>query len=93
MRVKVVRTPGELRDEIGHRIVVRKDWVGTILRELVGDEIILAGFHPMRSVRVALVKFDAWEQPIAVPWANLVQVGDNEIIVAGDDDENEEEDV
>lgn len=91
MRVKVVRTPGELRDEIGHRIVVRKDWVGAVVRELVGDEVALAGFHPKRSVRVALVKFDSWDQPIAVPWANLVEIGDHEIIVS-EDDESEDED-
>ena len=34
MRVKVVRTPGELRDEIGHKIMVQKDWQGTVVEEL-----------------------------------------------------------
>lgn len=92
MRVKVVRTPGELRDEIGHRIVVRKDWVGTVLRELVGDEIALAGFHPKRSVRVAVVRFDVWEQSIAIPWANLVEIGPGEVGSIGPDDDEYEDD-
>ena len=72
MRVKVVRTPGELRDEIGHKIMINKDWVGTVVRELDEDELTAAGFHPKRSERVALVRFDEWEQPVAVPFVNLV---------------------
>jgi hypothetical protein len=84
-RVKVVRTPGELRDEIGHKIIVRKDWRGTIVRELVGDELVLAGFHPKRSERVYLVEFDAWGAPVAVPAVNLVFIEEE-----GDDDSEEE---
>lgn len=72
MRVKVVRTPGELRDEIGHRVMVLKDWEGTVVQELVGDELIEAGFHPKRSDKVYLVQFDDWGQPIALPSTYLV---------------------
>lgn len=72
MRVKVVRTPGELRDEIGHRVMIRKDWEGAILEELTGDDLVAAGFHPKRSDKVYRVLFDAWQQPIAVPSTNLV---------------------
>ncbi len=72
MRVKVVRTPGELRDDIGHKIMVRKDWQGTVVRELEEAEMIPAGFHPKRSDRVFLVLFDEWDQPVAVPAASLV---------------------
>ncbi len=72
MRVKVVRTPGELRDEIGHRVMIRKDWEGTVVQELVGDDLIAAGFHPKRSDKVYLVLFDDWQQPIAIPVTHLV---------------------
>lgn len=72
MRVKVVRTPGELKDEIGHKIMIRKDWEGTVVHELSGDEVIAAGFHPKRSERVFVVQFDDWGQPVAVPAVNLV---------------------
>jgi len=85
LRVKVVRTPGELRDEIGHKIIVRKDWKGTVQRELVGDELILAGFHPKRSERVYVVEFDAWGAPVAIPAANLVFIPEDE----GDGSEEE----
>ena len=46
MRVKVVRTPGELRDSIGHKVIVRKDWKGTVESELSSEEVAAAGFHP-----------------------------------------------
>lgn len=72
MRVKVVRTPGELRDEIGHRVMIRKDWAGTVVQELTGDDLVAAGFHPKRSDKVYLVQFDDWAQPIAIPSTNLV---------------------
>ena len=49
MRIKVVRTPGELRDSIGHRVIVRKDWEGTVESELSPDEIAAAGFHPKQQ--------------------------------------------
>jgi len=76
MRVKVVRTPGELRDEIGHRIMVRKDWEGTVVEELEGEALIAAGFHPKRTERVFRVLFDEWDTPIAVPVVNLVILGE-----------------
>lgn len=76
MRVKVVRTPGELRDEIGHRVMVRKDWEGTVEEELTGASLIAAGYHPKRSDKVYLVRFDQWEQAIAVPSTNLVVTSD-----------------
>lgn len=72
MRVKVVRTPGELRDEVGHRVMIRKDWEGSVVKELVGDELVAAGFHPKRSDKVYLVAFDAWETPIAIASTHLV---------------------
>lgn len=87
LRVKVVRTPGELRDEIGHKIIVRKDWRGTIVRQLVGDELVLAGFHPKRSERVFLIEFDAWGAPVAVPAVNVVFIADED----DEDDDSEEE--
>ncbi len=79
MRVKVVRTPGELRDEIGHKIMICKDWLGTVQRELSDKELADAGFHPKRSERVYAVLFDKWGQAVAVPAVNLVEVNeDNE---------------
>ena len=72
MRVKVVRTPGELRDNIGHRLIVQKDWEGTVEAELLDEEISDAGFHPKQSERFFLVKFDDWDQPIAIPANNLI---------------------
>ena len=72
MRVKVVRTPGEMRDSIGHKVIVRKDWEGTVERQLEGDDISAAGFHPKQSERFFLVQFDDWAQPIALPANNLV---------------------
>jgi hypothetical protein len=77
MRVKVVRTPGELRDEIGHRVMIRKDWEGTVVEELTGAALVAAGFHPKRSDKVYRVLFDAWKQPIAVPSTNLVLTEDD----------------
>jgi hypothetical protein len=74
MRVKVVRTPGELRDEIGHKIMIQKDWRGSVTEVL--DEVALAaaGFHPKRSESVYLVLFDEWAQEIAVPAVNLIEI-------------------
>ncbi len=72
MRVKVVRTPGELRDSIGHKVLVQKDWEGTVEQELTGEAISVAGFHPKQQEQFFLVKFDAWGQPIALPANNLI---------------------
>jgi hypothetical protein len=72
IRVSVVRTPGELRDTIGHKVMVRKDWTGVVVDELLGDRLSEAGFHPKRQEKVYLVQFDQWEQPIAVPATNMV---------------------
>jgi hypothetical protein len=74
MRVKVVRTPGELRDSIGHKVIVRKDWKGTIEHELSGEEIAAAGFHPKQKERFLSIKFDKWEQPIVLPATLVVPV-------------------
>ena len=81
MRVKVVRTPGELLDEIGHKIMVCKDWRGTVQRELTDKELADAGFHPKRSERVYEVLFDDWGQTVAVPAANLVEFNENNAAV------------
>ena len=72
MRVKIVRTPGELRDVIGHRVMVRKDWEGVVVRQLNTEEISKVGFHPKVHEVVYAVQFDKWEQEIAVPSVNLV---------------------
>ena len=74
MRVRVVRTPGELRDVIGHKVMVLKDWEGGVVNELTPDEISAAGFHPKAHELVYLVKFDRWEQEIPVPAINLVAI-------------------
>ena len=87
MRVKVVRTPGELRDEIGHKIMVCKDWLGTVQRQLSDKELADAGFHPKRSELVYEVLFDDWGQSIAVPAVNLVEV--NEHSEAVEDEEGD----
>lgn len=78
MRVKVVRTPGELRDEIGHRVMIMKDWEGRVLEELTGDALIEAGFHPKRTDKVYRIRFDKWETPIALPSTYLVEIEDEE---------------
>jgi len=78
MRVMVVRTPGELRDEIGHKIMVQKDWLGSVVEELDDETVAAAGFHPKRSEKVYRVLFDDWGQHIAVPAANLVEIADDE---------------
>lgn len=78
MRARVVRTPGELRDSIGHKVIVRKDWEGRVLSKLSAKEIREAGFHPKRQEEVYLVQFDEWAQPIAVPAINLVLLPDQE---------------
>ncbi|MGD8328105.1 MAG: hypothetical protein PVJ49_01635 [Acidobacteriota bacterium] len=72
MRVKVVRTPGEVRDSIGHKVIVRKDWKGTVERELEPEEIAAAGFHPKQQEKFYLIKFDKWEQPIVLPGTHIV---------------------
>ena len=72
MRVKVVRTPGELRDSIGHRVIVRKGWSGTVEHELSGDEISDAGFHPKQSERFFSIRFDDWPEPIVLPATYVV---------------------
>ena len=78
MRVKVVRTPGEMRDSIGHKVIVQKDWEGTVEQTLAGEDISAAGFHPKQSEQFFLVKFDAWGQSIALPANNLVVLDDDE---------------
>lgn len=78
MRVMIVRTPGELRDEIGHKIMVMKDWTGTVVEELDEEALTAAGFHPKRSEKVYLVLFDEWEQRIAVPAVNLVEISEED---------------
>ncbi len=75
MRIKVVRTPGELRDSIGHKVIVRKDWKGTVESELSPDEIAAAGFHPKQQETFYRILFDRWEQAIVLP-ATLVVVLD-----------------
>lgn len=72
MRVKVVRTPGEVRDSIGHKVIVRKDWKGTVEHELAADEVAQAGYHPKQQEKFYSIKFDKWEQPIVLPANNLV---------------------
>lgn len=79
MRVKVVRTPGELRDEIGHKIMVQKDWHGTVVEELNEETLAAAGFHPKKSEKVYRVLFDDWGQHIAVPAVNLVEIAEEAI--------------
>jgi hypothetical protein len=74
MRVKVVRTPGEVRDSIGHKVIVRKDWVGTVEHQLGEEEISLAGYHPKQSERFFAIKFDGWEQAIVLPATYVVEV-------------------
>ncbi|MFQ5742054.1 MAG: hypothetical protein ACE5HV_00535 [Acidobacteriota bacterium] len=74
----MVRTPGELRDTIGHKIMVRKDWHGEVLKELTGDELGPFGFHPKRFEKFYLVQFKQWAQPIAVPATNLVSFSPQE---------------
>ena len=72
MRVKVVRTPGEMRDSIGHKVLVQKGWSGTVEHELANEEIAAAGFHPKQQERFFSIKFDAWEQPIVLPATHVV---------------------
>jgi hypothetical protein len=76
MRIKVVRTPGELRDSIGHRVIVRKDWEGLVESELSPDEIAAAGFHPKQQETFYSILFDLWEQTIVLP-ATLVVILDD----------------
>ena len=73
MRVKVVRTPGELRDSIGHKVIVRKDWEGSVESELSAEEVAIAGFHPKQQEKFYSIKFDDWQQTIVLP-ATLVVV-------------------
>ena len=67
MRVKVVRTPGELRDSIGHKVIVRKDWEGTVERELSADEVALAGFHPKQQETFYSIKFTSGSKRSCCP--------------------------
>ncbi len=76
MRVKVVRTPGEVRDSIGHKVIVRKDWDGTVEHELSSEEVSLAGFHPKQQEKFYSIKFDVWEQPIVLPATLVIEVPD-----------------
>jgi len=78
MRVKVVRTPGEIRDSIGHKVIVRKDWIGTVDRELGDDEISAAGFYPGRHEKFYAIKFDDWAQEVVLPATHVVVVHDAE---------------
>lgn len=78
MRVKVVRTPGEIRDEIGHKVMVRKDWEGTVVRQLEEDELMDMGFHPKLNDTVYMVLFDDWSEPVPVPKPHLVEIPDEE---------------
>ena len=92
MRVKVVRTPGELRDSIGHKVIVRKDWVGTVERDLSADEIAEVGFHPKQRERFYSIKFDLWGQPIVLPATLVVpnpDADDPEVEFHGDSDDDE----
>ncbi|NKB89941.1 MAG: hypothetical protein GKS06_17140 [Acidobacteria bacterium] len=89
MRVKVVRTPGELRDEIGHKIMVQKDWCGTVVEILDEAGLIAAGFHPKRSEKVYRVLFDDWGQQVAVPAVNLVEVSADGDVAEGEDSGDE----
>jgi hypothetical protein len=93
MRVKVVRTPGELRDSIGHKVIVRKDWRGTVERELTADEIAEAGFHPKQRERFYSIQFDKWAQPIVLPATLVVPTTptDRDDDPDLDDDEEEED--
>lgn len=72
MRVKVVRTPGELRDSIGHKVIVRKDWRGVVESELSAEDVAAAGFHPKQRERFYSIKFDKWAQPIVLPGTLVV---------------------
>lgn len=72
MRVRVVRTVGELRDSIGHKVMVRKGWEGEVVKELDEEEISEAGFHPKRKESYYEVLFDDWAQPLVVPGTHLV---------------------
>ena len=74
MRVKVVRPPGELRDSIGHRILVEKDWEGTVEKQLDEHEISAAGFHPKQQEIFYSIKFDLWDQPVALPATFVVVI-------------------
>lgn len=78
MRVKVVRTPGEIRDSIGHRVIVRKDWLGTVVRELADDEVAAAGYHPGRQEKFYAIKFDDWAQEVVLPATHVVVVSASE---------------
>ena len=95
MRVKVVRTPGELRDSIGHKVIVRKDWKGTVESELSSEEVAAAGFHPKQRERFYSIKFDKWAQPIVLPATLVValqsETQDVDDDSVDDDDESDEE--
>ena len=78
MRVKVVRTPGEMRDSIGHRVIVRKDWEGTVEAELTAEEVSAAGFHPKQQETFYSILFDEWQQTIVLPATLLVVLDDDD---------------
>lgn len=78
MRVRVIRTPGELRDTIGHKVMIRKGWEGEVVDELSDDAKVEAGYHPLRHETVYSVQFDDWGQPVAIPSTHLVEIDDEE---------------
>ena len=54
------------------------------------DGLAAAGFHPKRSEKVFLVQFDEWEQQIAVPAVNLVELSPEDEIDEADDEDGAE---
>lgn len=79
MRVRVVRTAGELKDSIGHKVMVRKGWEGEVVHQLeTEEEIREAGFHPKLRESYYEVLFDEWEQTLVVPGTYLVLLPDTD---------------
>jgi len=78
MRVRVIRTPGELRDTIGHKVMIRKGWEGEVVDELSDDDKVDAGYHPLRHETVYSVLFDDWGQPVAIPSNHLVEIDEED---------------
>jgi len=78
MRVRVIRTPGELRDTIGHKVMIRKGWEGEVVEELSDDAKTEAGYHPLRHETVYSILFDNWSQPVAIPATHVVEIEDHE---------------
>lgn len=83
MRVRVIRTPGELRDTIGHKVMIRKGWEGEVVEELSDEAKKEAGYHPLRHETVYTVLFDEWSQPVAIPATHLVEIEDEESTDSG----------